>query len=183
MERIEFYTSKKKSLLLLIGCILFVIGGVWLILNAEDVKLYHRYSNPIIAFSAGVASLLFFGYAMIVSIKKVVQNKIVFTLDHLGLHLNNTNSKTDLIKWDMITHFEEVSIHNTTIMIIRVKNPEFWIEKETSVMRKKMLIYNNDVFKSPFSLSAASLTISHHELKNKLNIYFNFYKPNVDKIS
>lgn len=37
MERIEIYSSKKKSFLLLILSLLFVTGGIWFFIDSENL--------------------------------------------------------------------------------------------------------------------------------------------------
>ncbi len=37
MDRIELYSSKKKSLILLIGSLTFIVLGFWLLLEAENL--------------------------------------------------------------------------------------------------------------------------------------------------
>ncbi len=59
MERIEIYSSKKKSLLLLIGSIAFVAIGVWLVLEPDNLTGW-RERNPIFTRGVGIASILFF---------------------------------------------------------------------------------------------------------------------------
>ena len=44
MERIEIYSSKTKSLLLLIGSLLFVVGGIYMFMNAETFTGYRARS-------------------------------------------------------------------------------------------------------------------------------------------
>ena len=57
MEKIEIYSSKKKSLLLLIASIIFVIGGIYILMNAENLTGY-RVRNPLFTRIIGIVSIL-----------------------------------------------------------------------------------------------------------------------------
>lgn len=66
MERIEIYSSKKKSLLLLIGS-LFVVGGIYMFMNADSFTGY-RARSPLFIKTIGIASVLFFGLGIYIYI-------------------------------------------------------------------------------------------------------------------
>lgn len=75
MDRIEIYTSKKKSILLLIGSIAFVALGIWLLLEADNLTGW-RARNPIFTRGIGIASILFFGLGIFVGIKGPIKSEI-----------------------------------------------------------------------------------------------------------
>ena len=68
MERIEIYTSKKKSFLLLIISIVFVLIGVWLLLESNKLSNL-KAINPIYVHILGfITSVLFFGIGVYLSL-------------------------------------------------------------------------------------------------------------------
>ena len=75
MERIEIYSSKKKSMLLLIGSIAFVVLGFWLLLEADNLTGW-RARNPIFTRGIGIASILFFGLGVFVGVKRLGESGI-----------------------------------------------------------------------------------------------------------
>ena len=87
MERIEIYSSKKKSLLLLIGSIAFVALGIWLLLEADNLTGW-RARNPIFTRGIGIASILFFGLGIFVGIKRLIKSEISLIIDPKGLNVN-----------------------------------------------------------------------------------------------
>ena len=182
MERIEIYTSKKKSVLLLIGSIAFVALGIWLLMEADNLTGW-RARNPIVTRGIGIASILFFGLGIFVGIKRLIKSEIALIIDHIGLNVNPKKSLTEFIKWDDILGFEEIKIQSTRILIIGVKNPEYWLEKETSTIKKKMMQFNINNYNSPFNIAASGLDISSSELNEKLNGYFEKYKNEVQQLS
>lgn len=175
MERIEIYTSKKKTFFMLIGSIVFVALGVWLLFEADNLTGW-RARNPFVTRGIGIASILFFGLGIFVGIKRLIKSEIAIIIDQIGINVNPKKSLTEFIKWHQILGFEEIKIQSTRILIIQVKNPKYWIEKETKTIRKKMMQFNTNNYNSPFNISASGLDISSNELTEKLNSYFEKYQ-------
>lgn len=138
MERIEIYSSKKKSLLLLIGSIAFVALGIWLLLEADNLTGW-RARNPIFTRGIGIASILFFGLGIFVGIKRLIKSEISLIIDPKGLNVNPKKSLTEFIHWTDISGFEEIKIKSTRIVIIGVKNSDYWLDNETSGFRRKLM--------------------------------------------
>lgn len=175
MERIEIYSSKKKSLLLLIGSIAFVAIGVWLVLEADNLTGW-RARNPIFIRGIGITSIIFFGLGIFIGIKRLIKSEIALIIDSKGLNVNPKKSLTEFIKWTDIKGFEEIKIQRTRIVIIGVKNPEYWLDKETSGFRRKLMQFNMNNYNSPYNIASAGLDISSDNLIETLNIYFEKYK-------
>jgi len=180
MERIEIYTSKKKSILILTGSIIFVLVGVLFVANPERF-LTLRMQNPHIIRIAGIASILFFGLGILGGLKRVLKSEIALIIDKKGLNVNPKKSLTQFIEWNSILGFEEIKIQSQRILIIIVKNPEKWIEEETNTFRKKLMRFNLSNYDSPFNIATTGIDISHTELNNKLNRYFEKYKNEVQQ--
>ncbi|PTB97236.1 hypothetical protein C9994_03730 [Marivirga lumbricoides] len=175
MEKIEIYTSKKKSLILLLGSLAFVALGIWLVMEAENLTGW-KARNPLFTRGIGIASILFFGLGIFVSIKRLLKSEIALVIDPIGLNVNPKKSTTELIKWEEITGFEEIKIQSTRILVISVTNPKYWLERETNTIRKKLMQFNINNYDSPFNIAASGLDINSTELKNTLNKYFEKYK-------
>lgn len=167
MERIEIYTSKKKSALLLICSITFVSIGVWMV-----TKEYSNTKNLLM----GYLSIVFFGLGIFIGIKNLIKPSIALIIDQNGININPRKSLTKFIEWDKILGFKVIKIQSTKILIIMVTNPDFWIEKETNMIRKKLMQYNLNNYKSPFNIASSGLKINTNELNQKLNFYLKKYK-------
>jgi hypothetical protein len=175
MERIEIYSSKKKSLLLLVGSIAFVVLGLWLFLDADDLTGW-RARNPIFTRGIGIASIIFFGLGIFIGIKRLIKSEIALIIGYKGLNLNPKKSLTEFIEWKDISGFEETKIQSTRIVIIGVKNPEHWLGKETSAFRLKLMQFNIRNYNSPFNIAASGLDITSDKLIETLNTYFDRHK-------
>ncbi len=180
MDRIEIHTSKKKSMLLLIGSIAFVALGIWLLMDANNLT-GGRSKNPIIIRGIGISSIIFFGLGIFVGIKRLIKSEVALIINQNGINVNPKKSITEFIKWEDILGFEEIKIQSTRILIIAVKNPEYWLEKETSTIRKKMMQFNIKNYNSPFNIAESGLNISTNELNERLNSYFKKYNTTCSK--
>lgn len=177
MERIEIYSSKKKSFLLLIGSIAFVALGIWLLLDADNLTGW-RAGNPIFTRVIGIALILFFVLGIFIGMKRLIKSEIALIMDHQGLNLNPKKSLTEYLLWSEITGFEVVKIQSKRIVIIGVKNPDYWLDKEKSGVRRKLMQVNINNYNSPFNIAAFGLEIDSDKLIEKLNKYYDRYKNN-----
>ena len=177
MERIEIYSSKKKSLLILIISLLFVVGGIYMFMNTEIFTGY-RARSPLFIKTIGIASVLFFGLGIYVSIRQLIENQLILIIDKKGINISPKKSQTEFIEWKNINGFPELKIQTQKFVIIDVNNSEYWIEKEENVIRKKLMKFNVNNYGSPFNLSANTMQINFEELMKILNENLNKYKYN-----
>ena len=177
MERIEIYSSRKKSFLLLIGSLLFVVGGIYMFMNAENMTSF-RFRNPLFIKLAGIASVLFFSLGIYVAVKQLISNQLILIIDRKGVNVNPKKTPTESIEWKNINGFSEFKIQSQKFVIIEVDNSDFWIEKEGNKIRKKLMKFNVNNYGSPFNLSANSMQINYAELMKILKENLNKYKYN-----
>jgi hypothetical protein len=163
---------------MLLGSIMFVVLGIWIFMNAYNFRGW-KVRNPILTQGIGVISILFFGFGIFVGIKRLIKSELALIIDAKGLNVNPKKSLNEYIEWKDILGFREIKIQSTRILIIGVKNPDHWIEKETSSIRRKLMQFNLNNYDSPFNIAAAGLDISYKELNDKLNSYFEKYKNEV----
>ena len=121
---------------------------------------------------------MFFGLGIFIGIKRLIKSEIALIIDYQGLNINPKKSLTEFIKWSDVKGFDEIRIQSTRIVIIGVKNPEYWLNKETSTFRRKLMQFNISSYNSPFNIAAAGLDISSDKLIETLNNYFDRYKNN-----
>lgn len=175
MKTIEIYSSKKKSFLLLISSLLFVIIGIWMFMNAENLTGF-RSGSPIFIKGIGIISFLFFGLGFYISIKQLVKNKLFVIIDKSGINVNPKKNPSEFISWNNIEGFSELQIQSQKMVLINLNNPDYWIENENNRIRKRLAQFNLDNYGSPFVLSAISMQINHAELVEVLNENFEKYK-------
>lgn len=172
MDKIEIYSSKKKAILTLVGSAAFVVLGIWLMLHAEELATYR---DPAFIRIIGLAAILFFGLGIFAGAKRMIRSEVGLIIDSTGLNVYPQRSRTDFIKWEDILGFEEIKIKSTRIQIIKVRDPQYWLEKEKSAIRKKLMEFNISHYGSPFNIAAAGLDIRAAELNDLLIRYFEKY--------
>lgn len=171
MKKIEIYSSKRKSVILLIASIVFVVLGFWLLIEADNLTAW-RIKSPIFIRGIGIASIIFFGLGIFVGIKRLIKSEISLIVSSDGLNLNPKKSLIEFLKWSDITGLEEIKIQSTRIIIVKVRNPEYWLDKEASIFRKKLMQFNINNYNSPFNIASAGLDISSDKLIATLKTYF-----------
>ena len=165
-DRIEIYSNKKKAFLLLIGSLVFVIGGIYMFINADSDTGF-RARSPLFTKIIGVVSILFFGIGIFGSIKQLIRNRLMLIINGRGLNLNP--KKNDLLEWKNIEGFREINISGTRIIIIHVDNGKEIIEKEKSKLIKKLMEFNLNSYGSPYNISASTMNIKPNQLLDLLN--------------
>ena len=172
-ESIEIYSSKKKAFLVLLASITFVVGGIFMFLNA-DQSYSHR--SPIYLKTAAILCTLVFGVGIFFSIKVILKNQLILIIDNIGLNIYP--KKSDYIYWRNIIGIKEIKIHSTNIVVIDIDNSEYWIQKESNLLRKQAMKFSFRNYGSPFNLSANSMQANHIELMEILNENLSKYKYN-----
>ncbi|PWB25890.1 STM3941 family protein [Flavobacterium sp. HTF] len=175
MEKIEIYSSKKKTFLLLIGSLLFIAGGIWMLMDAENLTGF-RLRSPILVKCIGIISVLFSSLGVYISIRQLVKNKLFLIIEENGINVNPKKNSNEFINWKNIEGFSELKIQSQKMVLIKVNNSDFWIENEKNRIRKRLIQFNFNNYGSPFCLSAVSMQINHTELMKVLNENLEKYK-------
>ncbi len=166
MKKTEIYSSKKKALLVFFLSAIFVVLGIWMIWDAENIKTPFL-RNLLLIRMVGISSVLFFGYGMWVTLKQLFSKKLMLILDEIGIHLKPPTER--IIRWKDIEDFSEMKINNVKIIIINVKNYEEYLDIETNKIRKNLMNFNLNNYGSPFTISVSTMDISYQELWKLLN--------------
>ena len=96
MKKTEIYSSKKKALLVFFLSAIFVVLGIWMIWDAENIKTPFL-RNLLLIRMVGISSVLFFGYGMWVTLKQLFSKKLMLILDEIGIHLKPPTER--IIRW------------------------------------------------------------------------------------
>ncbi len=162
-QQIEIKLSKIKLLLALLGSLTFIGLGLWLIINPPSTEHYHRYS-PTTMLLAGYASVIFFGLCAFFFIRKLPDNRPGLIIDNLGLSDNSSGVAGGLILWSDIINISVLKIQRQKFIMLQVKNPEEYINRQTSAFKRKIMEMNFKMYGSPLSITSNGLKISFHEL-------------------
>jgi hypothetical protein len=155
--------SKQKLILLTIGALIFVGLGILFVTNPE------KYTSPIMRdptfiFISGVASFLFFGLCAPFIFKKLWDKSPGLKITDQGILDNSSGVSAGQIYWEDIEDISVLKIHRQKLIMLQVKNPQAYIDKQTSGFKQKMMALNYKMYGTPLSITSNGLKISFDEL-------------------
>lgn len=159
MNKIKIYSSKKKSFRILILSLLFVVFGLILV-------IYDKANS--FTCIVGILGILFFGMGVLISMRLLIKNRLLCTIDETGINLR-PEKPDEIIKWININGFRSFNHKGTKIIVIDVNNPQYWIDRENNMVRKNLMKFNVAICDSPFCISTNSSQTNHKELLELLN--------------
>jgi len=170
--QIEIELSKKKLILMLVGSIAFVLLGLWLFIEADNLSGW-RAKNPTYTRIIAIAAVLFFGACTVFIFRKLFDNKPGLIIDNVGLTDNSSGVSAGQILWSDIKSIKVIEIHRQKIIMLKVKNPQDYIDRQTSGLKRKMMQMNLNMYGTPLSITSNSLQIKFDQLLKILNDQLN----------
>jgi hypothetical protein len=163
MERTEIAMSKSKMTKMLTGSIAFVLIGLWLLIFQPTIG-NPLFDNVIVKYGIAIAAILFFGYTLFFSIKKLADKKPGIVIDDSGIYDNSSAVSVGLIPWTDIRQISTVTVMRQEFVIIGVSNPEHYINKQPNFLKRKGMQYNYKNYGSPIAISANGLKCNVKDL-------------------
>ena len=179
-NRIEIALSKSKLTKLLTFSILFLLGGIWMILSNPHTN-NALFDNPIVKAIAGYGSVLMGILGIYFFTKKLLDKKPGLVLSEQGIYDNTSAFKFGLIPWSDITGVHEKSIQASIsskqyFVTIVLVNPNEYISGEPNFLKRKLLAANYKTYGSPVHISTNGLMTNHEDLLKLISEYFEKYK-------
>lgn len=169
--------SKTKLLLLIAGACAFVAIGLWMLqMDSAEIESQRRFNNPLLVHGIGVVSIAFFGFCGVFGVKKLFDKKPGLVLSAAGI-LDNCGVSARLIPWSEIVGFDIFKVQKQKMLIVKVTNPEKYVEVGNS-MKRTLNRVNFNMCGSPIVITASSLKIGFNELLDVCNTYFAKYGKN-----
>lgn len=155
--------SKSKIVLMLLGALMFVAGGIWFVFYPPSVE-NSIWVTPFEIKAAGYASMLFFGACAFFFIRKLPDDKPGLIIDDTGLTDNSSGLPAGQILWSDIEKVSVIEISGQRIIMLTARNPQDYIDRQTSLFVRKGMELNNRLYGTPLSLTANGLKISFDDL-------------------
>ena len=174
-ERIEIPLSKGKLIVILLLSIIFVVMGLWFIINPPEIK-HSFFDITTIFWVSGVASILFFGFCGVVIIKKLRDKSPGLIIDKTGIIDNSSGIPAGHIPWKDIVQIKSIKVFTQNFLIIIVRHPDIYINRQTKPALRKAVEFNYKNYGSPISISETALKCNFKELEHILQTEFNKYK-------
>ena len=162
-QRIEISLSKSKIVLMLLGALTFVGIGLWFVIAPPTIE-NSFWGSPTKLAIVGYASIIFFGLCAFFLIRKLPDNKPGLIIDDIGLTDNSSGLSAGRILWSDIENISVIEIHKQKLIMLQVKNPQNYIDRQTSVFKRKNMELNNKMYGTPLSLTSNGLKTSFDEL-------------------
>jgi hypothetical protein len=165
---IEIPLNKKKMILLFIGSVVLFSASAWIAIGKPGGE--ENISTKLTVFS--YAGLLLFGFAGIALSKKLFQKHPGLIIDENGIVDNAGGLAAGYILWSDIENISRFEIQGQDFVMIQVKNPQYYIDRENSFLKRKAMALNLRLYGTPVCISANTLSIKFGELYTVLNTRF-----------
>lgn len=169
-EQIVVPLSKLKLVLIFIGSLFFVAIGLWFVISTS-INSNNFMDDQFVLLIIGIVSILFFGIVFIFIARKLFDNKPGLVINSMGLVDNSSGVSGGEILWEDIESFSVIEIHRQKLIMLHVKNPQDYIDKQTSSFKRKMMQVNYNMYNTPLSITSNTLQIKFDDLLNILNLY------------
>ena len=156
--------SRTKVLLQILAACAFVAMGLWMFsLDPQTIQAQRRFNNPVLVHGLGLASVIFFGLAGLYAVRKLFDRKPGLIFSRAGIQDNSSAVSAGLVPWNEIVGAETIEIQRQKLLIIKVTDPERYIERGSS-LRRALNRANHRMVGSPITISSTGLRISFAEL-------------------
>ncbi|MBW8016638.1 MAG: hypothetical protein FVQ82_10650 [Planctomycetes bacterium] len=159
-DEIVITLSRKKTFLMAIGSLGFVIAGVWVLMLG--------------AIGVGIVCILFFGFCLICAINKLFETSAGLVLNDQGFYNNSCGLPEVFVPWAEVVGIVEFEVSGIKTISIFVNDPDKYVGRGNLVQR----LLNRDQLKStdtPISISAHILNIDHDQLFSTFESYVKNY--------
>ena len=162
-QQIVIPLSKLKMITGLLGAVMFVVLGIWFVFYPPNIENSY-WVTPFKMKLAGYASMIFFGTCAVFIIRKLPSDKPGLIIDDTGLIDNSSGLHAGQILWSDIEKVSVIEIYGQRLIMLHAKNPQDYIDRQTSLFVRKGMELNNRLYGTPLSLTAKGLKISFDDL-------------------
>lgn len=160
---------------MLLGSAVFVGLGIWFVVSPPKTNL-PILNNPILFIIVGIASILFFGLTGFIAIKKLRDKSPGLIISDEGVTDNSSGVGVGFIPWSDIFEIKEKVVMNQPFINLIVKNPQDYISRQKSALKRKTMEVNYKTYKTVIGISANGLKCNFSELKSIMEKGFADYK-------
>lgn len=123
-EEFVIKTSVRKTIVYLIGCLMFVLVGVFIISTGDDLT----------RIIAGIAGIVFFGIGFFVLLYQVLDRRPRIVIGEKGVF--DRTLRLGTIDWEDIEAVELKSVFSTNFITLQLVNPEKYLEKLSNTSKR-----------------------------------------------
>lgn len=165
MENIDIRFNKSR---LIAGIILSILSLLVCFYLIYRVDIFAKYANPIVIQLIAGVSILFFTSGVVISLKKVLDNKLGLLIDEVGINVFTNSLGVRKVKWDEIRSFEINSYLNKSYLLIYFYDEEAFMN--TSPKYKRAYLRSNLLtYGTPLVVDLHILKVDEEALLDALN--------------
>jgi len=155
--------SKSKTILIIVGSLIFVLCSLWILtISFETENVFDKLNNVFVKVIAFIG-VVFFGFCGIYGVVMLFDSKPGLILNSFGITDNSSAIAVGQIPWYEIRGFSEFEMSGQKMLIVLVREPDKYINRGNFIRQK----WNKATFKmvgSPISISANTLKINYDKL-------------------
>jgi hypothetical protein len=144
MKEIVIRTSVWKSILFLAGCLLFVIGGIFIISSGKGSK----------STLVGILGIVFFGFGFFVLLRQGLDRRPRIIIDEKGV--TDRTLGVGRIDWEDIDAVQLTSVFSNNFVVLQLNNNEKYLKNLSNTSRKLTKV-NKDLGFGALNLNLSSL--------------------------
>lgn len=163
---IEINLNKKRFIVLAVIASLFVVAGIWLVTNTPTTSIVT--SNPKFIKFVGVVSAAVFGFVLVWTLRKVFDDRPAMIITDEAVIDNSSGVSAGEVLWKDITAVKVVKVYHQKFLMLIVRNPQEYIDRQTKSMKKRAMDLNFKTYGSPISIASSNLDYKFEALKSEL---------------
>lgn len=131
MTPVVIHPSRLRVGLLFVGSVLFVAGGVWLLMHPIR-------GDEAMGWLIGWASIVFFGAVALFAASRLVSRKPAITIDRAGITDNASGLSAGFIPWSDVVDAQLVKFQQQKFLGVSLRNPQDYLAKASPLKRTLM---------------------------------------------
>jgi hypothetical protein len=173
-DELVIASSKSKAILMIVGSLAFIAGGYWMFSADATTMKDMPIDDPLFVHGVGIVGMVFFSLAGIFGIKRLFDKRPGLVLNSQGIIDNSSGLAAGFIPWSEIIGAEIYQIQRQKMLIIKVRNPEEFIQRG-SLLKRITVKINSKMCGSPIAITSNTLKINFSELLSTFEQYHRKY--------
>ena len=179
IETTEITTSKTKLLGLIFTSLIFIALGMWGLIVPRTDSVFPIFNNRVIVVIFGVFGVVFFGLCLFIFVLQFFGYGLKqggLKIDNKGVTDNSKKSAFGFIPWEDVKDVAITKVFNRKILTIIVHNPNKYINRQSTMMRRKAMETDYQITGSPINISTGFFSTNAKKMKSIIEKRFNEYK-------
>ncbi len=148
-----------KKRLVLLTAVSVVLSIAIILYFLYGIPIGDRVYYSIQLYVVGVGGIIAFPIACVFLTKRLIDKKPALIISKEGLTNNTQSLYEHEIPWEDIQGFSTVTIYRHRLIMVHVKQPELYIERQQNFVKRKMMTANYGTYGTPISIATSALSM------------------------